>query len=52
MNYVDTGAIYHILNTAGRAPLLTAEEEILLGRRVQALMRLLEGKPDGPYTSA
>ena len=52
MSYVDTGAIDHILNTAGRAPLLTAEEEILLGRRVQALMRLLEGKPDGPYTSA
>ena len=51
-NYVDTGAIDHILTTAGRAPLLTAEEEILLGRRVQALMRLLEGKPDGPYTSA
>ena len=52
MSYVDTGAIDHILNTAGRAPLLTAEEEILLGRRVQALMRLLEDKPDGPYTSA
>ena len=51
-NYVDTGAIDHILTAAGRAPLLTAEEEILLGRRVQALMRLLEGKPDGPYTSA
>ena len=52
MNYVDTGAIGHILNTAGKIPLLTAEEEILLGRRVQALMRLLEEKPDGPYTSA
>ena len=52
MNYVDTGAISHILNTAGKIPLLTAEEEILLGRRVQALMRLLEDKPDGPYTSA
>ena len=51
-NYVDTGAIDHILTAAGRAPLLTAEEEILLGRRVQALMRLLEDKPDGPYTSA
>ncbi len=52
MGYVDTGAIDHILNHAGRIPLLTAEEEILLGRRVQALMRLLEDNPDGPYTSA
>ena len=52
MSYVDTGAIDHILNHAGKIPLLTAEEEILLGRRVQALMRLLEDKPDGPYTSA
>ena len=52
MNYVDNGAIGHILNTAGKIPLLTAEEEILLGRRVQALMRLLEEKPGGPYTSA
>ena len=52
MNYVDTGAIDHILSTAGKVPLLTAEEEILLGRRVQALMQLLEEKPDGPYTSA
>jgi RNA polymerase sigma factor (sigma-70 family) len=52
MGYVDTGTIDHILNHAGRIPLLTAEEEILLGRRVQALMRLLEDKPDGPYTSA
>ena len=49
---VDTGAIGHILNTAGKIPLLTAEEEIHLGRRVQALMRLIEEKPDGPYTSA
>ncbi len=52
MGYVDTGTIDHILNHAGRIPLLTAEEEILLGRRVQALMRLLEDNPDGPYTSA
>ena len=50
MNYVDTGAIGHILNTAGKIPLLTAEEEIHLGRSVQALMRLLEEKPEGPYT--
>ncbi len=52
MGYVDTGTIDHILNHAGKIPLLTAEEEILLGRRVQALMRLLEDNPDGPYTSA
>jgi RNA polymerase sigma factor (sigma-70 family) len=52
MGYVDTGTIDHILNHAGRIPLLTAEEEILLGRRVQALMRLLEDNPDGPYTPA
>jgi RNA polymerase primary sigma factor len=52
MGYVDTGAIDHILNHAGRIPLLTAEEEILLGRRVQTLMRLLEDNPDGPYTPA
>ena len=52
MNYVDTGTIDYILSTAGKVPLLTAEEEILLGRRVQALMQLLEDKPDGPYTSA
>ena len=49
-NHVDTGAIGHILNTAGRVPLLTAAEEIHLGRSVQALMRLLEEKPEGPYT--
>ena len=52
MNYVDTGTIDYILSTAGKVPLLTAEEEILLGRRVQALMQLLEDKPDGPYTPA
>ena len=50
MNYVDEGVIGHILNTAGRVPLLTAAEEIHLGRSVQALMRLLEEKPEGPYT--
>ena len=34
-----------------RVPLLTATEEILCGRRVQAMMRLLEDKPKGPYTA-
>ena len=52
MNYVDTGTIDYILSAAGKVPLLTAEEEILLGRRVQALMQVLEDKPDGPYTPA
>jgi RNA polymerase sigma factor (sigma-70 family) len=33
-----------------RVPLLTATEEILCGRRVQAMMRLLEGNPKGPYS--
>ena len=33
-----------------RHPLLTAEEEILHGRAVQKMQRLLEFNPDGPYT--
>ena len=37
------------LNQIGKIPLLTVEEEIHLGRSVQALMRLLEEKPEGPY---
>lgn len=36
----------------GQAPLLTPEEELLCGRAVQAMMSLLEFKPDGPYTRA
>ena len=47
-NNPDT--ISWMLNKAGKIPLLTAEEEIHLGRSVQALMRLLEEKPEGPYT--
>lgn len=38
------------LNAAGRIPLLTADEEILLGRSIQAMQRLLESNPDGPYS--
>ena len=38
------------LNQIGKIPLLTVEEEIHLGRSVQALMRLLEEKPEAPYT--
>lgn len=37
------------LNEASRIPLLTADEEIHLGRRVQAMIRLQEAKP-APYT--
>lgn len=37
------------LNDAGRITLLTAEEEIFLGKRVQAMLQLLEDKPKGPY---
>jgi len=37
--------------TINRVPLLTATEEILCGRRVQAMMQLLEDKPKGPYTA-
>lgn len=37
------------LNAAGRVPLLTADEEILLGRAIQAAQQLMEDKPEGPY---
>jgi len=40
------------MNAAGRVPLLTAEEEIILGRKVQDMQQLLEAKPQGPYSSA
>lgn len=38
------------LNLAGREPLLTASEEIILGRAVQAMQGLLESNPSGPYS--
>jgi len=38
------------LNAAGKIPLLTAEEEIILGRTVQAMQALLASNPEGPYT--
>jgi RNA polymerase primary sigma factor len=37
------------LNEAGRINLLTPEEEIYLGKSVQAMLALLRDKPDGPY---
>ncbi|MCP9782836.1 sigma-70 family RNA polymerase sigma factor [Cyanobium sp. WKJ7-Wakatipu] len=40
------------LTNAGRIPLLRPDEELHLGKRVQALMQLLEANPDGPYTPA
>jgi RNA polymerase primary sigma factor len=38
-----------LMHRATKIPLLTPEEEIHLGRRTQALMALLEDKPNGPY---
>lgn len=40
------------LNNASMIPLLTPEEEIHHGRNVQAMMRLLDANPSGPYTKA
>ena len=37
------------LNEAGKIALLTAEQEILLGKQVQAMQTLLATKPNGPY---
>ena len=38
------------LNRASRTPLLTPEEEIILGRAVQRARALQEEKPTGPYS--
>ena len=46
----NTDAISWFLNRAGKIPLLTHEEEILLSRRVQAMVVLREANPAGPYT--
>jgi RNA polymerase primary sigma factor len=45
----NSDAVRFYLNAAGKIPLLTPAEEIELGRKVQAFMRLLETNPDGPY---
>lgn len=42
-------AVAFYLNSAGKIPLLTAAEEIELGRKVQRYMQLLETNPEGPY---
>lgn len=42
-------AVRYYLNNAGKIPLLTAAEEIELGRKVRLMMQLLEECPDGPY---
>ena len=39
-----------LLNAAGRIPLLTHDEEIMLSRRVQAMQALLADNPSGPYS--
>lgn len=48
---LKTDSVQDFLNQAGRIPLLTHDEEILLGRRVQAMQQLLQEQPDGPFTS-
>jgi len=45
----DTDSVSGFLNAAGKIPLLTNSEEILLGRRVQAMQSLLTDNPTGPY---
>ena len=45
-------SIQPILNAAGKHPLLTPEEEIILNRAVLARAALVESNPDGPYTLA
>lgn len=52
MNYISSDSIQDFLNEAGRIPLLTSQEEIILGRKVQEMQRLLEERPNGPYDDA
>lgn len=48
----DFSGFDHFLQRAKLIPLLTASEELILARKVQAMMQLQEAKPDGPYTKA
>ena len=43
-------SLTHFLNAAGRIPLLTPQEEIHLGRTIQAMMAIKDSNPEGPYT--
>ena len=45
----EADSIQDFLNAAGKIPLLTHDEEILLGRRVRAMQSLLDNNPNGPY---
>jgi RNA polymerase sigma factor (sigma-70 family) len=49
LNSDERSGVAWFLDQAGRIPLLTHEEEIILGRSIQAMMGLLRDKPDGPY---
>ena len=44
--------IDHFLRRANRIPLLTPEEELILARKVQAMVSLQAAKPEGPYSKA
>ena len=46
---LDTDAVSGFLEAAGKIPLLTHDEEILLGRRVQTMQAMLANNPNGPY---
>ena len=48
MNQSDS--LTHYLNNAAKILLLTPEEEIRLGKQVQAMQALTETNPEGPYT--
>jgi RNA polymerase primary sigma factor len=45
----EADSIQDFLNAAGKIPLLTHDEEIILGRRVRAMQSLLDDNPSGPY---
>jgi len=49
MSRTNIDSFGQFLNDAGRITLLTADEEIYLGKRVQAMQALKSEKPRGPY---